>query len=423
MTIKLGEVALSPGKYQAYTYRFTNLEDGKQYVGYHVGSTVDKYKHSSTSKEFKEAFSNPESDFQLDILGYGTKERMLQLEYETLTASDARNNPLFYNKTNGQQQYATIDLNKVKDLIKQIDDGRYPKVLEDIQDHVDMPYFQVRFEHDDKHQKEITQAVDLADGDTINCFGDGNGLRVIIFEGRSKDGQPLRVDGNHSVFGAARSSHCTKIAVIRIPYEVNKTLNDAEMRSFSNILNPRPLVRRKETDVKTGIKFVKDCYEINGIPHEAQSNVDALKAMGFAGSQYKGKINDIITKAKDLSIKDEGDGTGRIWVNYKANPHKGVVDAAVARYNGKEGWCAMKCSSAYYRLDRAMEEIYKANKVLEDGDQPVTNCRVYLFHPDPSTRDKWRKTDGPYWKSIEDLTVSKNVLIEVKEMPEWQEDD
>ena len=59
MTIKLGDIALAPNKYEAYVYRFTNSDNGKIYIGFHKGSTVDKYQHSSRSKEFNEAFANP----------------------------------------------------------------------------------------------------------------------------------------------------------------------------------------------------------------------------------------------------------------------------------------------------------------------------------------------------------------------------
>ena len=175
MTIKLGDIALAPNKYEAYVYRFTNSDNGKIYIGFHKGSTVDKYQHSSKSKEFNEAFANPEITFIFDVLSYGSMKDMKQLEYEKLTEVDARNNDLYYNQTNGQQQYARVDLKKVKSLIEDINNGKYPKILEPVDEQVEMEAFQVRYQHDDIHQQEITQAVDLANGDTENCFGKGQG--------------------------------------------------------------------------------------------------------------------------------------------------------------------------------------------------------------------------------------------------------
>ena len=51
MTIKLGDIALAPNKYEAYVYRFTNSDNGKIYIGFHKGSTVDKYQEEFISHQ------------------------------------------------------------------------------------------------------------------------------------------------------------------------------------------------------------------------------------------------------------------------------------------------------------------------------------------------------------------------------------
>lgn len=422
MTTKLGEIALAPSNYEAYVYRFTNSDNGKIYIGFHKGSTVDKYQHSSKLKEFNETFANPNITFIFDILSYGSMKDMKQHEYELLTEVDARNNDLYYNQTNGQQQYARVDLKKVKLLIEDINNGKYPKILEPVDQQVEMEAFQARYEHDDKHQKEITQAVDLVNGDTENCFGMGQGLRVIVFRGRGSNGGDLRVDGNHSVYGASKAKHSNRIGVIYIPYEINSTLNDAELRTFSNLLNPRSKVRRKETDKKTGIKYVLDCHEINGISFYSPSNETTLKEMGFSGTLYTGDIKDIIARAMDIYEKESGKKLdGRKWINYKASPALGVIDKRVDNYNLKKGWCSIKCSSRMYRSDRAMHEIYKSNMALDKGETPVTKCRVHVFHPNPSSVKLFKK-EIAYWEKVEKMTLSKDIEIEVFEMPTWEED-
>ena len=40
-------------EYEAFVYRFTNLENDKKYVGYHKGTVGDGYWNSSTCDEFK----------------------------------------------------------------------------------------------------------------------------------------------------------------------------------------------------------------------------------------------------------------------------------------------------------------------------------------------------------------------------------
>ena len=422
MTIINGKIASPPKEYEAYLYRFTNKNDGKMYIGYHKGAVVDKYQHSSTNKEFNDAFSDPNSSFVYDVLSYGSSVNMLQLESQYLTQVDARNNSKYYNKTNGIQQHAIVDLEKVKSLVKDIRDGSYPKTLEDIQTHVDMASYQVRFQHDDKHQKEIKESVDLANGDTVNCFGKGQGLQVVVFEGRGGNGGDLRVDGNHSVYGASKSKHCTRIQVIRVPYYINKDITDAELSTFSNLLNPRSAVRRKETDEATAIKYVLDQYKKSSIPLDSESNIKALNAFGFSGTVYTGKTKFIIQKAKDIVTKEEGRDAGRVWINYSANPHSKTIISKVNKWSGKDGWCSAKCSSAYYRLDRAMEEIYDANQALEEGETEVTNCKFFIFHPTPTAKKIWDEDMGPKWAKVQEMTVNKHFNIEIFEMPTWLED-
>ena len=42
-------IATPPASYEAYLYQYTNLSDGKAYVGIHKGSVDDPYNHSSTN--------------------------------------------------------------------------------------------------------------------------------------------------------------------------------------------------------------------------------------------------------------------------------------------------------------------------------------------------------------------------------------
>jgi len=423
MTIIKGDIASPPNEYEAYLYKYTNEDTGKIYLGYHVGSVGDDYHHSSTNEEFNQAFSSPNSNIKFDVLSYGSKVNMLQLENKYLSQVDAKNNDQYYNKTNGSQQFTHIDLTKCESLVKDINDGRYPTTLEDIKTHFDMAAYQARFQHDDAHQKEIKEAVDQAMGDTQNCFGKGKGLRVVVFEGRGPGGTDMRVDGNHSVYGAHSSKHCRNIAVIRIPFFINKDIVDSELSTFSNLLNPRDLERRKETDISTAVKYLLDNYNDQGIPIDSETNLEVLKAIGFTGSFYKGAISRIKSKASDIIEKDEGKDSGREWINYQAKPHNKTIAKAIETYNQKEGWCSIKCSSAYFRYDRALEAIYDANKVAKITNEPeIKKCKMWIFHPSPSEEKKWEDNMAPKWRAIAKQTVSENLYVEITSMPCWQDD-
>ena len=74
-----------PEKYEAFLYRFTNLENSKKYIGIHKGFVGDGYLHSSTNEEFIRDLSNDSIKFKYEILNYGDYKTMTVLEYNKLT--------------------------------------------------------------------------------------------------------------------------------------------------------------------------------------------------------------------------------------------------------------------------------------------------------------------------------------------------
>ena len=58
--------------YEAYLYRFTNLSNGKMYIGIHKGYVGDGYWHSSKNKEFRKAFSDSSILWKYEVLDFGT---------------------------------------------------------------------------------------------------------------------------------------------------------------------------------------------------------------------------------------------------------------------------------------------------------------------------------------------------------------
>ena len=162
---------LGSNSYEAYLYKFVNLVNLKTYIGVHKGSANDEYLHSSTNEEFKEALQ--QDDFSYEILEYGSYKEMCQREYVMLSEVDAKNNDDYYNLSNGFSQYREPDFEKVKDLFNQIKDGFYQRRKEPLTIHELMDYLQVRFQHHGDHQRNIKECIDVANGDTENCFGKG----------------------------------------------------------------------------------------------------------------------------------------------------------------------------------------------------------------------------------------------------------
>lgn len=85
--------------YEAFLYEWTNIKNGKKYIGYHKGTITDGY--ICSSKVFLEEYNKNPDHFTRKILYYGTMEEMLKKEADLLSEVDAKNNQLYYNQHNG----------------------------------------------------------------------------------------------------------------------------------------------------------------------------------------------------------------------------------------------------------------------------------------------------------------------------------
>ena len=67
---------------EAFVYCWSNLTNGKIYVGYHKGKENDGYVCSSRNPQFWEDFENPKMEWSRQIVGRGTTEECKTLEVE-----------------------------------------------------------------------------------------------------------------------------------------------------------------------------------------------------------------------------------------------------------------------------------------------------------------------------------------------------
>jgi hypothetical protein len=394
-------IAPPPASYEAYLYHYTNLTDGKMYVGIHKGSVDDPYNHSSTNEEFQKVFANSKSKLKFEVTAYGDYMQMQNVEHRILKKANARTNPMFYNLSNGFPQFAEPDIENCVFINQQIDDGVFSVTIEDLQIHAQMGYLQVRFQHDPELQKTIKQKIDDARGSTDACNP------VLVWEGRGSNGEDLRGDGNHTVFGASQSKHAVDIPVMRIPYAVHCELTDEELRFIGNLRNKKSEVIKKEISESDGIKYVLD-MAAKKVPFNAQSNVNALKEFRFTKQQVK----TILNKANQiLEQQEQHRSAGRLFINWRASPHFGILEKKVASYNRPDiGQCSMYFSSGALRLERVLETLYatKCDKAV-----------VAIHHPTVAQSKLWKTQIQPHWLNI---CNHFNLDIEFVEMDMWMND-
>tara|TARA_B100001093_G_scaffold165814_1_gene158382 strand:- start:2039 stop:3295 length:1257 start_codon:yes stop_codon:yes gene_type:complete len=397
-------IATPPSSYEAYLYRYTNVTPNKAkkvYIGIHKGSVDDSYSHSSKNSEFQKAFSNSKSKLKFEVLEYGSYMEMQNTEHRMLKKVDARKNSLYYNKSNGFPQFAEPDIENCEFINQQINDGVFPVTIEDLSLHVDMAALQVRFQHDPELQRTIKQKIDDARGCTSLC------TPVLVWVGRGKNGEDIRGDGNHTVHGASKSKHAVDIPVMRIPYAVHCELTDEELRFIGNLRNKRAEITKKEMSESDAIKYVLD-MAAKGVPFNSQSNVNALKALGFT----KGQIKTVLNKSDQIIATQKAlTSSGRLFINYKATPHDRVLTAKVNSLSQPHlGQCSTYFSSGAFRVERALELMTETN---------CKRCAIVIHHPSVSQSKKWKTQIQPKWMNI---LSNFGIDVEFVEMDMWMDD-
>tara|TARA_Y100000296_G_C5141726_1_gene241448 strand:- start:78 stop:1322 length:1245 start_codon:yes stop_codon:yes gene_type:complete len=400
-----------PSNYVAYTYRFTilNLNPQMKYIGYHKGSVDDIYNHSSKNKEFAKVFSDSTYEKRFEVLGYGTKFEMMNMEHKELTKVDARNNVEYYNKTNAYPAFPEPDLEKVEALYDRIISGEFNVGKESIDIHEKMERLQPRAVNIySEDQKIIRQKIDDAKGNTDNC------TPVLVLEKRGPNGEDVRADGSHTVSAAVASKHCVDVPAARIPPEVHENYSEPELLLLGDIVNASPKIHKKYTDIDTAVKFIIDNF-VDGSRHDSDNNIKCLKRMRFAGSRKSGQIKTILNKAKKQIDEEEELAKGRTRIDYRIFPHSETIKDVVEQYKDKKT-CSLYLSSGKFAVDRVLKTLYAGQEI---GKKDVM---VVVWHSSKELEKAWVKTDRPFWQNLLDDLIDDKFTIDFHEMPSTMSD-
>tara|TARA_R100000005_G_C4977763_1_gene188544 strand:- start:89 stop:1411 length:1323 start_codon:yes stop_codon:yes gene_type:complete len=299
-SIKETRVAEPPKDgYDAYLYQYTNLDNGKIYVGIHKGDYNDGYTNSSTNEEFNEALANPNSNFRYEVKEYGSYSLMTVRENDILSIGRSLNKDMYYNKTNGAPQFKVPDFDAVDLLINKVKTGHYPVTQMSREDLQELQFIQVRTEEHSELKKDIAQSIDEAAGDTSKCEP------IVIFEGRGLHGDDIGGDGNHTHQGGMLSKKMRSMPVIVVPFKDNKHYSNVELRTFSNEMNSPQEVHKnpasKEDLKKQLLNMIVDAQD--------KSVLDEPSVKGWLVNKMhltKKKAGGLILSAKAQWDKDQG---------------------------------------------------------------------------------------------------------------------
>ena len=375
--------------YEAFVYRFTNIVDGKKYLGYHTGNEHDGYVTSATSEEMEEAFAK--GRMKREIIEYGTTQDMIALERKMLLEDDAMNNSQYYNKTNGGGKALKAFIKPALDELKrQIVNQSFDVQLIEKNSVAKYDKFQARFNQiDSKHLNHIKEKIADANGDTtsfvpVNVLQDWNGKEL-----------HLVLDGNHRINAIIGSKRAKYINVQFIPKDAWKSFTVFELTTLAHRLNPLPDRPALSVNKDDGVKYILKGYE-EGLEISSEQNINELLSWGFT----KKAANGIIKTAQTQIDNAIALPPGAVWINYTHGRYKKKLDFRTEQYRDKDT-IAEGGSSGGWRLDHLLE------KSVEFPDKK--KAVVVIHHPSLAAHNKWFNHYLPSIKKAIDMRVNMKI--------------
>jgi hypothetical protein len=262
-----------PISYEAIVYSFKNITTDMIYIGSRFGHVHDGYLHSSTNNKMHDDFQNMSHEWEYEILHYGTKEEMRNMEYEILTKNNASKNPKFYNLHNGSPLYKKCKIKEIAYIVECIDNFKF---LQD--DELDKSKLQklidggiqVRINSSEPKFTRTIQTLIDDRGDTSNA----NPLVLI----ESKKGIARLLNGNTTAQATINSKHSNlKLKYQVIPYDLIKNFSSEDIRALGLAFNPKPTKPSNPTNKYDAAAYIITAYQKEKRPIRDESNLLYLK--------------------------------------------------------------------------------------------------------------------------------------------------
>ena len=367
----------------SFLYKWTYLPDGRVYVGIHKGTTWDGYHHSSECETLNHLFRTEAQNFEREILKIGKYDTMKNEEYKILSLDDARNNPKYFNKSNGSPASRGVDRDAVKELFEWIQ-CQVP-VLEPAQELTESAKsIQVRVADEQKRVYNIASLIDDNKGDTV-----ATGLRVSVlqeyFDNQEED-QPVDaiLDGNHSTKATVVSKHAVDVPVVRIPLEKYAHLNTAEVKLLGNFLNRQ----NSKLDIKSNsdedlVKMIHTNYDEENIDPMSEECFEILSDLNVPSRTAKSLMKKAAKQIEENKINMNGKKI-RDWT---VGENARILKQIIRDHNDVNELAYVITSGSGGSVQTLL------GKIMDDLKEDMTNVFVYVRHPLPSYYEDWNNGD------------------------------
>ena len=361
---------LTTDDYAAYIYKYTNIEDGKWYVGYHLGRPLDGYLESSTNKEFRSLMEGSKPIFKYEILYCGSHAEMKNLEHRILSDQNAMTNAMSYNLSNGSPNNKEIRVGLCEEFVQRYQAGDFDIGKQPINDYKGLPRLQARNEElDSFNVRRISQLIDEQGGNTDKCN------EILIYDG-------VLIDGNHTIEGAIKSKKATIVPISEPSEEevAHYNFTSLELDFISKLCNKEEEIIRKSNQKEDFVKMLKKMKNQNPkLELDSGHIIDILKT---AGVRIKKERDAIIRQATKELSREYGRDAGKVWVNYTLKNNKSSIEKKVFDTRDNQT-VAFYNSSA---ISRKIDEDFMQN-LIDSPDKP--NIVMVVYHADENYKKKW----------------------------------
>jgi len=404
--------------YEAYLYRYTYLPTGKVYVGIHKGLVTDNYQHSSTCQEFNELLADEPENFKFDVLRKGNYGTMQNAEHEILSEADAKNNDMYFNKSNGSPASKDLDYDRLMLLADEI-----RNMTGDMEYAVEVcknTFIQVRAEDDYSHKHDIQSAIDQERGNTKKLK-----LQVVLLEGYfQEDEREYGVDGsagiggNHSARAAKDCKHIgTKIEVVRVPYEMWEGLDDDELQFLGMQLNIQEgLIKPKVNNTDDFEKLIHTLYYNKDYDLDGDPIREALAKFNIGSRQIEAAIN---RARKSIEIQ-ELNKVGKKIRDWTVGADKKTLEDRISNYRADGKTLCYKITSG---SEGAIQTLLR--QIHEEFDKERHERVVVLVrHPNDFFYNRWRTEAKPLGDvaMLEFYMSAIGLKVEIRDLPHLIQD-
>ena len=367
------DIKLNPNGYEYFCYRWTNLNTGKWYFGYHKGEVYDGYWQSGTNYELKEDFSNNENTWRYEVVEwFATESEAKRYEGNHNRKNKVRSNSMSYNIHEGAKP--VIDINKAPKMLQRILNDEFEIKTGEREELGKIDSYQVRYIDYPDHVQYITDMIDENGGsiEKTDPLVIATGAGTVIGSDQS------RIGGKHTTDGILGSKHATQYKYMEIDLS---GWHKMEITQLGLLLNPEEEVKKISNVSEDYEKHLLEMYKETGLDAFSYEASQMLASFGLNTRARQKIANKVQKQTEQLEYERT---TGKTWKKWNASSSEANVLMTGYRLTPKD--LVMMMSSAMFSMDRIVNSLY-------GGD--YDKVTIVIHHPNDNQKKKWQKEIQP----------------------------